>query len=464
MIISREGISSTEITQYPTDERFIKLPIENFLDILGQTPVPPQIALVNAINDPRYRFVVAALARRTGKTHISNLIAFLLCMIPGTNILIMAPNYSLSAISWELQKNFINQFDLKLVRNNAKDKIIEVSNGSTIRMGSVTQADSVVGRSYDLILFDEAALNDKGGEAFMIQLLPTLDKTGAKAIFISTPRHRNWFYDYYMNGYSDDPALSEWVSILATYKDNPRVDLRVIETARATMSKAEFEQEYECSFVALQGQVWNLPASSIVEIDETKIDVLDIVCGLDIGFKDPTALLVVLTDGYYFYVVAEYADNLKTTAEQAKAIRSLTEEDYVADFIYIDSAAAQTAYDLVEMYDIGTIKAKKSKLDGIGYISSLVETGRLFVDSSCIELIWSMENYTWDNREGIRKEDTNNNGDSKRASHLCDALRYALYTHAYGVISVTDIDEIPVAPEFTVVDKADILAKPRTWI
>ena len=459
MIISKPGISSSEIQTF--DNPFIKLPIENFLDILEITPVPPQVALINAINDPQYRFVVATLARRTGKTFMSNLIAFLVCMIPGCNILIMAPNYSLSSISWDLQKKFIQQFDLKLERNNAKDKILEWSNGSTVRVGSVSQVDSVIGRSYDFILFDEAAINDKGGEAFMTQLMPTLDKPNAKAVFISTPRHRNWFYDYYMRGFDDTGNFSEWVSILATYKDNPRVDPKVIATARASMSKAEFEQEYECSFVALQGQVWNLPSNNVVEIDVDKIVVEDIVAGLDVGFTDPTALIVIYTDGYYFYCVKEYIDNGRTTAEHAEVIKEMTED---VDFIYIDSAAAQTAHDLAETYDIGTVYADKSKLDGLGYVASIVENGRLFVDASCTELIWSMENYVWDTREGLRKEDTLNTGTSKRASHMCDALRYALYSHAYSMEGLIDIDAVPPAPDFPVYDKNEVLARPRSWI
>ena len=77
----------------------------------------------------------------------------------------MSPNYSLSQISFDLQRNLIKHFDLEVIRDNAKDKVIELSNQSTIRMGSINQVDSVVGRSYDLIIFDEAALVD-GKDAF----------------------------------------------------------------------------------------------------------------------------------------------------------------------------------------------------------------------------------------------------------------------------------------------------------
>ena len=103
MQISREGISSTELQDFG-ENRFIKIPIENYLQLIDITPVPPQIALINAVNSPDYRFIVAVLNRRTGKSFMSNLIGHLVTLMPGCNILILAPNYSLSAISWDIQR------------------------------------------------------------------------------------------------------------------------------------------------------------------------------------------------------------------------------------------------------------------------------------------------------------------------------------------------------------------------
>ena len=112
--ISRPDVDSEEITEFPMTDRFIKLPIENYLKLLGvwDTMNRPQIALINAINSPRYRFVCAALARRLGKTYISNIIAQLVSLVPGCNVLIISPNYNLSSISFELQRRFIRHFDL----------------------------------------------------------------------------------------------------------------------------------------------------------------------------------------------------------------------------------------------------------------------------------------------------------------------------------------------------------------
>lgn len=430
--VSRDDVPVDRLVDYDVKDRFIKLPIENYMKLLTDPrgnriePIRPQIALINAINNPKYRFVVAALSRRTGKTFISNVISQLVSFVPGCNILIMAPNYSLSSISWDLQRQLLNRFNIELERANAKDKIIELKNGSTIRMGSVAQVDSTVGRSYDFILFDEAALDDRGMDAFNIQLRPTLDRDNSKAIFISTPRGRNWFYEFFMRGFSTD--FPEWVSIHSDYQENPRVSSLDIEQAKRSMSSAEFAQEYLADFVVLQGKIWDFKQQCITDIDTSIIKRWDTIAGLDMGFKDATAFVVVITDGEKYYVVDEYQNSSATTAGHARKIQKLMDK-WDIDFIYIDSSAAQTKFDFAMNFDISTINATKSVLDGIGYVASIVEQDRLLVDSSCKHTIASLENYVWDEREGLLKEKPKHD----KYSHMADALRYALYSHSHNM-------------------------------
>ena len=53
--ISRDDVQATELVEYPKDERFIKLPIQQYMELLGITPIASQVALINALNNPRYR-------------------------------------------------------------------------------------------------------------------------------------------------------------------------------------------------------------------------------------------------------------------------------------------------------------------------------------------------------------------------------------------------------------------------
>ena len=422
--VSRQDIISSSMMDFNPVDRFIKLPIDSYLDLLGVSPNSAQIALINAINNPKYRFVCAALSRRQGKTYITNVIGQLVSLVPNSHILIMSPNYALSQISFDLQRQLIKHFDLEVVRDNAKDKVIELSNGSTIRMGSVNQVDSTVGRSYDLIIFDEAALAD-GKDAFNVALRPTLDKENAKAVFISTPRGRNnWFADFYHRGYSDE--FKDWASIRATYHENPRFSKEDIDEAKRAMSAAEFSQEYLADFNVYEGQIWSFDFETCVadlsQLDSSKMDVF---AGLDVGYKDPTALCVIgyNWDDEKFYLVNEYLNAERTTEQHASEIRELINK-YNIDWIFIDSAAQQTRYDFAQNYDISTINAKKSVLDGIGHVASIIDNDKLIVDQRCKEALSCLDQYQWETNPNLMRERPKHN----MASHMADALRYALYT------------------------------------
>ncbi len=430
--ISRSDIPSDAIfEEHPG--RFIKPSIAKYVELLKSKhfiddPLPSQMAIVNALNNPKYRFVTAAISRRQGKTFIANIIGQLVILVPGCSILIMSPNYNLSQISFDMQRKLIAMFGLEVTRSNAKDRIIELANGSTIRMGSVSQADSCVGRSYDLIIFDEAALAD-GMDAFNVTLRPTLDKINSKALFISTPRgKKNWFHELFQRGFSDEfPA---WASIRATYHDNPRSNPVDIAEAKSTMSDSEFRQEYMADFNTFEGQIWKFEKDYFNTTPEAAnyLDLpkdCDFFGGLDIGFKDPTAMCVV---GYSwsqdkFYIVDEYMAKAASTAEHAVEISKLVEK-WNLDYLFIDAAAAQVKFDLAQLYDISCANAKKDVLAGIGYVSSLIENDRLEISVSCDEVVSSFNAYQWDPNDALIKEKPIHN----MASHMADAIRYALYS------------------------------------
>lgn len=426
LTISRPDVASDAITNFPASERFIKLPIENYLKLLGvwETMNGPQIALINAINDPKYRFVCAALARRLGKTYIANIISQLVSLIPGCNVLIISPNYNLSSISFELQRKFIKHFDLEIERDNLKDRVIELSNGSTIRMGSISTVDSCVGRSYSIILFDEAALSSAGEDAFNIQLRPTLDRPGSKAIFISTPRgQNNWFSKFFQRGFS--PEFPEWCSISADYTENDRMSESDVAEARRSMSKAQFEQEYMASFTMFEGQIYNFDREANT-MEYVPMGGDEPIAGCDPGYRDYTAFVVIVYQPSIdcFHIVDEYLKNETTTDVHATAFTELMLK-WGIETVFIDSAAAQFASDLAYTYDISTTKAKKDVLPGIAYVQTLVEQGRLRIAPHCTHSLAVMDQYKWDTRDTLTKEKPVHDD----YSHMADAIRYALYTY-----------------------------------
>jgi hypothetical protein len=437
LLVSRKDVQVDDIQEFSAQERFIKLPIKNYMKLLPvvdpetgtmsnmwESINRPQIALINAINNPKYRFVCAALSRRLGKTYIANIIGQLVTLVPGCNVLIMSPNYNLSSISFELQRKFIKQFDLELERDNLKDRIIELDNGSTIRMGSISQVDSCVGRSYTLIIFDEAALSKEGEEAFNIALRPTLDRVNSKAIFISTPRgKKNWFSQFFNRGFSDE--FPEWCSLTADYTENTRMSQRDVDEAKRTMSKAHFEQEYMASFNSFEGKIYDFDDTNIVE-EHPPLEEMEVIAGLDPGYKDLTAFIVI---GYHyptdtFYILEDYQENERTTAQHAETFNHLIQKWGIQN-IFIDSAAAQFSHDLAYLYDIATSKAKKDVLAGIVYCQTLVECNKIKISSACQYTLDMFDQYQWDDKEGLQNERPLHN----KYSHMADAFRYCLYSY-----------------------------------
>lgn len=423
---SRSDISTTEVTEYPAQQRFIKLPIANYLKLLGAWDElnSAQLALINAVNSPQYRFVCAALARRLGKTYIANVIGQLVTLVPNSAVLLVSPNYSLSSISFELQRRFIAHFDLEIARNNLKDKIIELDNGSTIRMGSISTVDSCVGRSYDLIIFDEAALTSAGEAAFNIQLRPTLDKPNSKAIFISTPRGRNnWFSQFFQRGFSQE--FPEWCSIQADYLENPRMSDVDVAEAKRSMTHQQFQQEYCASFTEFEGQVYKFSvATQVLDCDPEVLQRLECFAGCDPGYRDATAFVVLGYDPQteHYWILDEYEAAAKTTAEHCAKFHELIQR-YNCDPIFIDGAAAQFAADLAYVHDIATVGAKKAVLPGITFLQNIIEQNRLFVVPHCQRVLQVLDQYRWDIT--TQKERPVHD----QYSHMADALRYALYSY-----------------------------------
>jgi len=439
--VSRPDVPSDVLLDYGEDQ-FLIADLSVVYELEGFEMIAPQIALANAVNNPKYRFITGCLSRRTGKTNCANRIAFCKILEPERAVLVVAPNFSLASISWEEQHHLIELAGLKsdIKKSNTKDREIFFKNGSFIKLASASRINSAVGRSYDLILGDEFALDNSLGDGFEIQLRPTLDKPNSKAIFISTPRGDNHFKRFYDYGYDIDPDnmgrnFPQWVSIHSTYEDNPRAAESDIEDARRVMSTAKFAQEYEADFVTFEGQIYgHFDDDNLI----TRADFNDMyydadfehIMGIDHGYRDPTSavLLVYDEDRQIYYLCNEYEEAEGTTTAHAAAFRNCIHEingEDEPDIAYCDSAAAQFRADLAYEHEFSTTKANKSKLDGIAYIADLVARKKLIIVDDCDKSVLSMRNYRWDDKEGLAVERPKHD----EWCHLADAIRYAVYSH-----------------------------------
>jgi PBSX family phage terminase large subunit len=403
-------------------DKFFRIKIQRLLDRL---PKPVQFnesqwAMVENLD--ANRFVVHIAARRTGKSYAAAILAFAKLLEPGQQVMVVAPNFSLSSIIWDYVTDLIRQLDIEVERFNQKDKVVKLINGSIFRLLSANNRDSLVGRAANLLIVDEAAIipND---EYYTRDLRPALSTfTDSRCLWISTPRGKgNYLYEYFLRG--EDSEYPDWSSSIHTWRANPLLSETDVEEARRSITKALYLQEYECEWTTTESQIY-------LDLDEEKHigdyvgeRFAEVIGGLDVGYRDENVFVVIGTDGDSYFIIDEFISKESTTSELAAEIQEKINE-WGIDTIYIDSAAQQVKADFAYDYDIYCENAIKSVNDGINSIQVLIEQNRLFFDTEGARHTFSaMSAYKW-----------NPNTETPKpvhdwASHPCDAVRYAIYTH-----------------------------------
>jgi hypothetical protein len=121
---------------------------------------------------------------------------------------------------------------------------ITMINGARIYVRGADRPDTLRGVSLTYAVLDEVA--DIKPEAWEQVIRASLSDKKGHALFIGTPKGRNWFHDLWKQGQDDQDE--DWKSWHFTTKDNPLIDPTEIESAKKTLSSFAFKQEYLASF------------------------------------------------------------------------------------------------------------------------------------------------------------------------------------------------------------------------
>lgn len=194
------------------------------------------------------RFKVLAAGRRWGKTRLGTLLC-LDAALNGGRAWWVAPSYSMATVGWRGIKHLAKQIPGAETRE--ADRLITMPSGGQIQVRSADNPDSLRGEGLDFLIIDEAAFVRE--EAWTEALRPTLSDRQGRAMFISTPKGRNWFWRAYQRGMSGDP---EWHSWKLPTASNPFIDPAEIEAARGMLPADTFRQEYLAEFIEDAGLVF----------------------------------------------------------------------------------------------------------------------------------------------------------------------------------------------------------------
>ena len=173
---------------------------------------------------------------------------------PGQILWWVAPNYRVKDKPWRDLKAHVPK---ELYKTNETELRMDLQNGSSIWIKSADAKESLVSERLHGLVGDEAG--QWRSDVWYMGLMPMFNTTKLRALFIGTPRGRNWFYELWLrgtaNGVVGEPRVTEeeidgetvrvsYQSFHWTSYDSPYRNLAVISEARRNSPQDLFAQEY----------------------------------------------------------------------------------------------------------------------------------------------------------------------------------------------------------------------------
>lgn len=386
------------------------------------------------------RFKLIVGGRRVGKSKMALMELIKHCLeVPKANAWWVAPTITMAReIGWNEFKDF--KEDLSPAIESIHETLLTVKfvNGSTISFKGADNERSLRGRGLTYLVIDEAAFIDP--DIWTRALRPALSDKQGKAILISTPNGRNWFYEQAAHASNDDMWLYDhW----PTWK-NPLITEDELKQAAAIVSETDFRQEYMAEFITKEGLVYdNFSDDNIVQSGSPSWHDWDIYLGMDFGYANPTAVCFMAVDNISqkviqfdeLYVSRKSIDLIEVMIVDKLSQHNLTRDsvkeilsDPAGNAAELSSGISPVDFLRMSPYRWHVSNKKSEIAPGIALVRSFVQaadgTRRFFVTNNCKETIRSLSGYTY-TKESQKyetiKEEALKDGIH---DHMCDAIRY----------------------------------------
>ena len=245
----------------------------------------PHIGQSKVHNDSA-RFKVLRAGRRWGKTRLG-VMECLDTASKGGRAWWVSPTYKTGEVGWRPLRTLASKVPGAEIRRS--ERMIVLPTGGSVTVRSADNPDSLRGESLDFVVMDECAFMQE--DAWTEALRPALADRKGRALFISTPKGRNWFFNLW-NQASSQP---QWAAFHFTSYDNPYIDNAEIDAARGTLPEATFLQEFLAEFVDDASLVFrHVRESATAQTQDGKIGGRRYVMGVDLARHVDFTVIVVL--------------------------------------------------------------------------------------------------------------------------------------------------------------------------
>jgi len=311
------------------------------------------------LHQRKQRWAAIVAHRRAGKTVacVNDLIlraSLIKREQPPPRLGYLAPTYTQAKdVAWAYLKHYTSPIPGMEFRE--VDLQVTLPTGASIRLYGADNYDRMRGLYFDLVVVDEPA--DIDPRAWPEVIRPTLADHAGGAVFIGTPRGRNWLHDLVIAGEKDP---EHWLVLRLPASQTNILPAAELEDARRTMSPEQYEQEFECSFEAAITGAYYAPQMANCEKDKRITGVpydpgARVWTAWDLGISDRTVIWFAQVVGREIHLIDYYEMD-------GMALEHYVQQIEKRPYLY---AGHILPHD-VEARELGTGKSRKEVLEGLG--------------------------------------------------------------------------------------------------
>lgn len=198
----------------------------------------------NEIHEDNHRYKVLNIGRRGGKTELVLNELIKKAVTEHGLYWYIAPSYrQAKSIAWVRLKALLKPAKRYWKFNEQELYAEEIQTGSRIELKGADNEESLLGVGLKGVVFDESAMIKAMVWPRIVR--PMLADSQGWAIFISTPKGKNWFYDLFLME-KDNPDWKSW-----TYPTsiNQYIPITEIEQMKQDMPEMLYSQEVMANFL-----------------------------------------------------------------------------------------------------------------------------------------------------------------------------------------------------------------------
>lgn len=346
------------------------------------TPHPGQVPVMEATA----RFLTMNAGRRFGKTKIAAALCLRKCRRERKMVWWVAPTYKIvkrgyAEVLRQLPDGVLTKAAPPETAFDAgRAVVLRFKNGSRLEFYSAERPEGMLGEGVDFAVLDEAATMPEHVWNQIVR--PTLADRAGGALFISTPRGRNWFYKMYQRG--QDELQTNYASWTFPSMANPYIPAEEWEEMAETLPRAVYEQEILAEFISNAASVFRIPDNAVgtiqqpqghvvLGVDLAKHNDFTVLCGVNSGDRQPC-----FHDRFNNVSWPEQRSRIRTAIEKientAEGVTVMLDSTGIGDVVYDDLS--------LEGLDAVPIKfTPQWKQQAVMLLAADIERGQAFLHS-----------------------------------------------------------------------------------